>query len=197
MAASAAEEKPDASGGAGLVAPPQQSKLIPILTMVNTMATIGMIAILFISFQREKKRTGVEDMVTEPHAADSDSKKDEKGEHGEGEKGGKKKAGDFGKMVPLDQFTVNLSPPGSVSPKYFRVNIALEVPTEDAENEVSSKMPQVRNAIIDLINSKRVNDLASPEGRDYLKEEIRTALNSFLVNGKVKGVFFTNFAVGG
>ena len=38
-------------------------------------------------------------------------------------------------------------------------------------------------------------DLASAEGRDYLKEEIRNALNGFLVNGKVKGVFFTNFAL--
>ncbi|MEK6579405.1 MAG: flagellar basal body-associated FliL family protein [Bdellovibrionota bacterium] len=202
MAASVAEEKTDAAHASAALAPnPAASKLMPILTVVNTLATIGMIGILFVSFQHEKKKTSVEDIVTEGH--ESEGKKEEKsghgghGGHGEGEKESKKKTGDFGKMVTLDQFTVNLSTPGSVAPKYFRVNIALEMPTEDAENEVTSKMPQIRNAIIDLINSKRVNDLAAPEGRDYLKEEIRTALNSFLINGKVKGVFFTNFAVGG
>ena len=75
------------------------------------------------------------------------------------------------------------------------MNISLEVPNEDAEGEVTSKMPQLRNAIIDLFNSKRPGDLATSDGRDYLKEEIRNALNSFLVTGKVKGVFFTNFAL--
>ena len=97
--------------------------------------------------------------------------------------------------MTLDQFTVNLSTPGSASPKYVRVNISLEVSSEDAELEVNSKMPQVRNAVIDLFNSKRPGDLATAEGRDYLKEEIRNALNAFMVTGKVKGVFFTNFAL--
>ena len=56
-------------------------------------------------------------------------------------------------------------------------------------------MPQVRNTIIDLFNSKRPGDLIQSEGRDYLKEEIRSALNGFMTTGKVKGVFFTNFAL--
>ena len=49
--------------------------------------------------------------------------------------------------------------------------------------------------IIDLFNSKRPADLATAEGRDYLKDEIRNAINTFMVSGKVKGVFFTNFAM--
>jgi flagellar basal body-associated protein FliL len=35
------------------------------------------------------------------------------------------------------------------------------------------------------------------DGREYLKDEIRNALNTFLVNGKIKGVFFTSFALAG
>ncbi len=56
-------------------------------------------------------------------------------------------------------------------------------------------MAQVRNTIIDLINSKKPSDLDTPEGREYLKDEIKNALNGFLNTGKVRGVFFTNFAV--
>jgi len=95
----------------------------------------------------------------------------------------------------LDKFTVNLSTVGSVAPKYVIVDVSIEVATEDTETEVLQKMPQVRNTIIDLFNSKRSADMATVEGRNYLKDEIKNALNSFLVTGKVDGVFFTNFAV--
>ena len=66
---------------------------------------------------------------------------------------------------------------------------------KEKANEITQKMAPVRNAIIDLFNSKRPSDLQTGEGRNFLKEEIRNALNSFLVTGKVKGVFFSNFAV--
>ena len=71
------------------------------------------------------------------------------------------------------------------------------IPSEAIEGEVTSKMPEVRNVIIDLFNSKRPQDLATPELRDYLKDEIKNAINGFMVSGKVRGVYFTNFALVG
>jgi flagellar FliL protein len=211
MAQAAAEEKTEsAASGAASPSAGGGSKLVLILTGVNLLATIGMVTVLFLSFQKEKKKPAVEDIAAQAgeHAeakAGEHGAEAKGGEHGAaaGEhggahgdaKGGHKKAVDYGRMITLDQFTVNLSAPGSATAKYVRVNISLEVPTDDAEGEVTSKMPQVRNVIIDLFNSKRPNDLATAEGRDYLKEEIRNALNGFLINGKVKGVFFTNFAL--
>jgi flagellar basal body-associated protein FliL len=198
----AAEEKVE-SAGAPAAARVEGSKLVLILTGVNLLATIGMVAILFISFKKESSNPSVDDIAA--HGDDAHGEKAAGGGHGEAKKdehgnpipggGGAAKPSHFGRMVTLEQFTVNLSTPGSVNPKFVRVNISLEVPTEDAEAEVNTKMPQVRNAIIDLFNSKRSTDLATAEGRDYLKEEIRNALNGFLVSGKVKGVYFTNFAL--
>lgn len=177
--------KASSSGGGG--------KLVLILTGVNVVATLGMIGILSLSFLKEKNKQTIDQVtVTESHG-----EKAEAGGHGgKDAKDPKaaKKASEFGKMVTLEQFTINLATPGSVNPKFVRVNVSLEVPTDDAEAELTSKMPQVRNVIIDLFNSKRPADLASADGRDYIKEEIKNALNGFLVNGKVKGVFFTNFA---
>jgi flagellar FliL protein len=117
--------------------------------------------------------------------------------HGGGHGGAEKKASNDSRTIPLEQFTVNLATPGGTAQKFVRVNIALEMGTDEVEKEIQAKMPQVRNAIIDLFNSKRPNDLVSAEQREYLKEEIRNALNSFMTNGKVKGVYFTNFAVTG
>ena len=207
--AAGAEEKSEGSTPAE-AASGGGSKLVLILTGVNLVVTLGMAAILFLSFQKEKKTPAVEDIAAHAPAHEScggeHGAKAEGGhgggghggggEHGKADaKDGAKKPADLGKMVTLEQFTVNLSTPGSSIPKFARVNISLEVPTDDAEAEVTTKMPQIRNVIIDLFNSKRPGDLATAEGRDYLKEEIRNALNGFLINGKVKGVFFTNFAL--
>lgn len=198
--ASAAEEKTDVSAAEGAGSPGGLGNKITLaLTAVNLLATIGMVAILFISFEKEKNAASVADIAPDAPAAHGGAGRE--GEHAGG--GGAASAGEygaskpssFGKMVTLEQFTVNLSTPGSVSPKFVRVNISLELPNEDAEAEVTSKMPQVRNVVIDLFNSKRPADLATAEGRDSLKEEIRNAISAFLVTGKVKGVFFTSFAM--
>jgi flagellar FliL protein len=196
----AAEAAPSGGGGGG------GSKLVVILTLVNVLATLAMVAILMLSFQKEKKAASVEDIAAHGDEVGKEGKEGEHGGghgapehgggHGEGDKakaGEKKKSAEFGKMVTLDQFTVNMSTPGSSSAKFVRVNVSLEVPNEESESEINHKIPQVRNVIIDLFNSKRPADLATAEGRDYLKEEIRNAINGFLVNGKVKGVFFTSF----
>ena len=188
------------------------SKIVLILTGVNVLVTLAMVGVLFVSFQKDKKAPSVEDIAAHTANAEGHDGKEAKAEghgeaHGEakaeghGEEGGhggaKKAAPDFGKMITLEQFTVNLSTPGAVAPKFVRVNISVEVPNDEASAEVNAKMPQVRNVIIDLFNSKRPSDLSTAEGRDYLKEEIRNAINGFMVTGKVKGVFFTNIALSG
>ena len=205
MASAAADEKTEGGAHAapsGGGAPAGGSKLVLILTGVNVLVSVGMVAILLISFQRDAKKPKVEDISAhEAPAADAHGKPGEHGAlakdaHGNPTKAGAgKKGSEFGKMVTLDQFTVNLSTPGSSSAKFVRVNVSLEVPNDDSENEVTAKMPQIRNVIIDLFNSKRAADLATADGRDYLKEEIKNAMNGFLIHGKVRGVFFTNFAL--
>jgi flagellar FliL protein len=204
------EEKNEAAAAAPVSASGGgNSKLTVILTIVNTVVSVAVIGLLFTSLQKEKKTQRIEDIVVEEgenaegggggHGAPAPA-----GGHGApagGHRGadahGAKKLAGFGKMVTLEQFTVNLTTPGSTTPKYVRVNISLEVPSDDVETELTQRMPQVRNAIIDLFNSKRPSDVVSEEGRQYLKEEIRSALNGFMVSGKVKGVFFTNFALSG
>ena len=184
----------DSSGGGG-------NKLVLLLTVVNVLVTSGIVAVLVMSFQKQKSATGIHDINA---SAGSEHGADDKGggggEHGgggaHGGAGGKAKSGLVsGKMLTLEQFTVNLATVGTVNPKFARVNISVEVPNDDAEQEVTQKMPQVRNTIIDLFNSKKPADLASPEGRNFLKDEIKQSLNSFLKTGKVTGVFFTNFAL--
>jgi flagellar FliL protein len=190
-----AVEAPKAEGGG--------SKMGMILGIMNLLLTLGIGAIVFLQFQKDKHKEAVTDIQpnAEEHAAaeggEHGAKPEEKKEEG-GHGGGHgetaaKPAG--AKIVTLEQFTVNLSTTVGTPPRFARVVIAVEIPSEDTSQELTQKMPQVRNAIIDLFNSKRPSDLQNGEGRNFLREEIRNALNSFLITGKVKGVFFSNFAV--
>lgn len=203
----AAAESPKSDGGGG-------GKLGTILAVVNLLITLGIGGVVFVQFQKDKHKETVSDIQpnADEHAAGGDGhgeepKKDEHGAppadaHGEAPKddghGGKVAAKPSGpKIVTLEQFTVNLSTTVGTPPRFARVVIAVEMPSEDTAKELDQKMPQVRNAVIDLFNSKRPSDLQNGEGRNFLREEIRNALNSFLITGKVKGVFFSNFAISG
>jgi flagellar FliL protein len=165
------------------------SKILVILTALNLVITLGIVGALAVTFKADQT----------PQASDIDPNA---AEHAEGDKGAEGSeehtdvAHDYGKIITLEQFTVNLSTAGAVTPKFARVNISLEVPNEDVVRESEQKTAQIRNTVIDLFNSKTATDLSTPEGRNYLKEEIKKALNSFMISGKVKDVFFTNFAIG-
>ena len=182
------------------------SKIVLIVTGVNLLVVLGIGGLLFTQFQKDKHKESAADI--QPRAEEGGEKAE--GEHGGGggHGGGEKAEGEHGgglggapaakkgdQVLSLEQFTVNLATSPGTPPRYARVIIALEVPSAETAAEVNQKMAPVRNAIIDLFNSKRPGDLQTGEGRNYLKEEIRNALNSFLVSGKVKSVFFSNFAV--
>lgn len=175
------------------------SKLINfslVMNLLNLVATIGMVLILFVSFQKEKKTSSIEDISIKSEESSDGHSDPSRSPAGEGHEGANKKTAAVAvKMVTLDPFTINLSTPGSVTPKFVRVNITFEVINGETEEEVASKMPQIRNTIIDLFNGKRPNDLVNVDGRDFLKEEIKNSINSFLLSGKVKAVYFTNFAL--
>ena len=167
------------------------NKILVILSALNLVITLGVIGVLIVSFSKESSQSSIEDIsLSEEHKSEGEG-----GEHGEEEQYEEEESA---LMVALEQFTVNLSSGGgSASQNYVRVNISLDVGNEDVETEVNQRMPQLRNIIIDLFNSKTSVDLAKSTGRSALKSEILDSINSFMITGKVKGVFFTNFAVSG
>lgn len=201
----AAEEK--AESGQAAPAAGGTNKLVVISSLVNMLATGGMVAVLFMSYSKEKAKPTVEDIV-----AGQAEKKSGHGEgHGEGEKkegvhgeghgevkeGGEGKAelNDVGKIVPLETFTVNLSSSAGTNPRYIRMNVAVELEQGGQDKEFELKMPRVRDTIINLLNSKKAQEINAPDGRLQLKEEIKKTVNSFLIQVKVKDIYFTNFAI--
>jgi len=113
------------------------------------------------------------------------------GDHG-GAAGGEHPASDA-RFFSVGDFTANLA--GPASSHYVKVTVNFEISKEADEEELKQRKPQFRDKVISLLNSKQPGDLQSSEGRNYLKEEIKTVSNTFLKKGKVEGVYFSAFVV--
>jgi flagellar FliL protein len=61
--------------------------------------------------------------------------------------------------------------------------------------EVEAKMAELRDAIIVLLSSKRPKDLITIEGKDRLRDEIITRVNSRLQAATATRVFFKQFII--
>lgn len=96
-----------------------------------------------------------------------------------------------GKMIPMETFLVNLS--GNRGNKLLKVNMEFEVEGERVSEEIDKRKPQIRDIIIILLSSKTYAQLSTTEGKEFLREEVRDTVNSFLTKGKIKQVLFTEF----
>jgi flagellar FliL protein len=96
-------------------------------------------------------------------------------------------------MYELDAFTVNLA--DTKATRYARVSMKLELSNEDVVDEIEQRTPQIRDLIIILISSKRFADVQNSEGKNKLRDEIIKSINSYLIKGEVKNLYYTNFVV--
>lgn len=96
-----------------------------------------------------------------------------------------------GKVVPLETFVINLA--GSKGRRVAKVNMELELKGEKAAEEIEKRKAQLRDVIIIILSSKTYDEVSTREGKDALRGEIKDMINSFLVDGKISNVFFTEF----
>ncbi len=99
-----------------------------------------------------------------------------------------------GVMYQLEPaFIVNLADPEVTM--YARVSITLELSAPEVTLEVQKREPIIRDAIIEILSNKTSSELRSPEGREQLKLELIKRINTILVQGGVRNVYFTEFVV--
>ncbi len=100
---------------------------------------------------------------------------------------------EIGPMIEIKEFIVNIiSEDGR---HYVKAALTLEINKEEAKEEVNKRMPQIRDAILLLVGNKTYEELHDLQGKKQLKAELVSKINSFLQNGKVKAIYFTDFVV--
>ena len=96
-------------------------------------------------------------------------------------------------MLAFEPIVVNIA--GSGSGRFLKVTVAVVTDTVEARDELGMRMPQVKDAMITLISSKRVVDVADFEGKVLLKEDLRDRIDGILLKGSVESVLLTEFVV--
>lgn len=99
----------------------------------------------------------------------------------------------IGPMVEVREFVVNII--GVDTPHYVKAAMVLELDREITQDEVNRRMPQIRDAIILLIGNKTFEELQDIQGKNQVKAEVKSKINSFLVTGRVDNVYLTDFVV--
>ena len=97
------------------------------------------------------------------------------------------------KPVSLPTLTVNLADPSGT--RYLNIGMDVEVNAPEAAQEIDSQTARVRDAIILLLSSKTIQDLASAEGKILLKTEVAGRLNQILGAQRVVRIYFTEFVI--
>jgi flagellar FliL protein len=101
------------------------------------------------------------------------------------------KASKHAVTMPLDPFLVNLA--DKESRRYLKLKLELEVDSEGAAKDLEKSQPRIRDALILLLSSKTYLDLASSEGKQQLKQEIKQKVTAIPGGNKVSEIFFTEF----
>lgn len=203
----AKEEKGDSGG-----APSGKNPLLVILVAVNTLA-VG--AVGFFQFQNHKKLNSLPTMAdvmqqaaegggehgggggghgeAKPAGGHGEAKA-EGGGHGGGGAAKAEEVKTDGLLYPLEPFTANLAQ-GEGPRRYIRISLVLKFSKETKKEEVDARKPQISDTIISMLNAKKPEELLKKEGKDYLREEIKSSINNFLVDGQVADIYYVGFQI--
>ncbi len=181
-----AEEKA-AAPEAAAPAPASSNKppiLLLVLLIVNMAAIGGVGFMLYKNKQAQHAQPG----MPEAEAGEKATQEEEANQQKEF----------VGKVVPLETFIVNLS--GTKGRRVAKVNLELEIQGLEKEggysgiqDELEKRKAQIRDIIIILLSGKSYDEVATREGKEQLRNEIKDTVNAFLTNGKIANVYFTDF----
>lgn len=172
-----AEQKAPEAAPAAAAAPSGGKPILFIaLAVFNMIVVAGVGAMIYLNKKKEAAEPKIDAVI-------------------QGEREAQKKETDepefIGKLIPLETFLVNLS--GSRGQKLAKINMELEVNNDEVQKEIEKLKPKIRDIIIIILSSKAYAQVATTEGKDTLREEIRDQVNLFLTKGKINRVYFTEF----
>ena len=98
-----------------------------------------------------------------------------------------------GQIVPLKTYTTNLADP--LGRRLIKIALAVQVADDRAGQDLQSQEARVSDTILMLLSSKTYADVAAPESKEILKNEILSRLNLILGGPRVTQVLITDFVI--
>ena len=79
--------------------------------------------------------------------------------------------------------------------RFVRTQISLGISPASVYGQLEAQQPKLRDVIIRILSAKQVDQLDDPEDREFIKDEIRFAVNRMLRRGEVLQVYFSEFII--
>ena len=99
----------------------------------------------------------------------------------------------IGPIFSLDTFIVNLADAGGN--RYLRVTMDLELDNEKLQEELSKRLPQIKDQILMILPTRRFEDISTTQGKIDLRTELIEQINRILSRGQVSNIYFKEFVV--
>lgn len=79
---------------------------------------------------------------------------------------------------------------------FLKTNIMLELDSgEKTGEEVSKRIPQIRDLVINILASKTKEKIIEKEGKDQVRSEIINNINQLMSNGMIRNIYFQDFII--
>lgn len=95
-------------------------------------------------------------------------------------------------VIELKEFVTNLA--DTPNPRYIKVTMQL-VTTEKEKAKIEANVPRIRNAVIQLLNSKKSLEVTGNEGANKLQSDVKDVVNKALGGNPVAEVLITDIVV--
>jgi flagellar FliL protein len=100
---------------------------------------------------------------------------------------------DLSQTFPLEKFVVNLNDPEGK--RFLHTTIELESSAHGFAEELNSKMPQIKDAILIVLSSKSLSDVQGIDGKLSLRKELIAEINKIMSITKIRNLYFTEFVI--
>ena len=98
-----------------------------------------------------------------------------------------------GLIVMMDDVVVNLRDGDAT--RFLKVSTGLEFSDKKLESEITERMPELRDLLINHLSSHQVEDVVHSEGREIVKRQLLADFNDRLQNGQLINIYFSDFVV--
>ena len=191
-------EAPNPAEGAAPAAGGGMKAMLPLILNVVLMPVMAYVMTVFVLLP--KINSG--GVVAHAKAESGEAGAGEAGSGGHGEpakeesgSGGKHGGGAGGKTsVPLSaKVLVNVS--GTAGTRYLLAQLTLVGTHAELKDSVEKSDAQLRDVASSVLATKTIADLDKPGSRNLIRTELISAFNGVLGEGRVKEIYFTDFAI--
>jgi len=161
--------------------------IIIIVVLVLIIVIGAIVGILLMGGDEEEVATSA------PQVKEQPAKKTNRSSSSSSDYGSTRQLSEIGVLYPLDTFTVNLK--SDAGRRYLKVTMSLELEGEELSMELDAKSAVLRDRIIRILTSKTLEEISSKKGKAKVETQIMDTLNSMISDGRIKGIYFTEFVI--